>query len=279
MKNDPISFRNFQLDHIDPNIGYSLEFVSEMTDSGPKIKDLLLQPVQLDAMPNEGSLWLLPAYIRNEMGETKLGLASYDVETGKMSMPKILDEQGHLELVWDTEFGENSNCSELFCTVGYRDEVPFFIPWDEFNPSIIEEDVVYLFHVIDKKQIDIDPVEYKFQKISEGEMDEDDELEYIQGYKPTFGLERIRRDSFPEEGLLWYIGVEIHFNSKQHTFGYGLYEVSKRKFIDVHVFDQEGEQISVLFNKEGLEDLGFFKDDEYFHYKVLLSKIANFENK
>jgi hypothetical protein len=242
-----------------------------------------LEEMKVTQVPNDQNEYFIPAEISNHNGEVRMGLI-YCVPAIRTIEPPILvpENDGHLVEILGTGFIDLNKYYDVnpLISLEYHEgettvDAPKDIAWSHFLPFEIPPNVAYLFipttHRVGTIGTEVGKYEIGLQLSnfnSEGNDDDEPLFDVCE-----FVLRKIQINDIPSTGLIWYLPVNISFNSSQKRNGYLLYNSVLNETQDVHIFDSKYGLVSALNDNDSLEDCGIFKDDNVFSYRLLLSEV------
>lgn len=250
-------------------------FESTIEIRGVTFPNTFLEPIDNKFIPYDENVYYVPAILHYSDKTESQGYIYYIPQYAMNQANLIIKNDKQIVLNFDSVSAEFLYPPEGFSPEIFEESksLPAEVEWANFNEENSYTNVAYAFRLIGSEEVDIDPNYLKVRKELSGDFDEDDDMELIEAFRPKFMLHKVFLNKIPEIGTLFYLPIEITFNSKQKSNGYALYDVGRKQVLDLHICDKEFGQVSALYNHQKLEDMGLFVDEETFSYRLLLSDI------
>lgn len=242
---------------------------------GVTFPNTFLEPIENKFIPYDENVYFVPATLHYDDKTECQGYIYYIPQYALNQANLTIKNDKHITINFDSVTAEFLCPPEGFIPEIFEESKSMAaeIDWANFNEENSYTNVAYAFRLIDSEEVDIDLNYLKVRKELSGDFNEEDDLEIIEACRPKSMLHKVFLNKIPEIGTLFYLPVEITINSKQKRNGYALYDVARKKVLDLHICDKKLGQISAIYNHPKLEDIGLFVDEETFRYRLLLSDI------
>ena len=278
-----ILFEDLVVKQIDPNTIYKQEIEVTEGEYGLEDYSIYLEEMKVDKLPDDNNQYLIWTELTKHTGKYKFVLANFISWLQFIITPFYApDSEGRLIDISDTGFDDFEGCAPLpLLQQKNYDEVveeetsdmPDLINWSDFFPERVPNDICYAFFLDSFKEADFESDASCYYKMFSDNLDDGIETVADIIINSEFMLRKRQMKHLPTFGYLYYVPVNINFNSKQSKPGYALYDVKEQMVLDIHIFDQKFGQLSAFLDDVRLEDCGIFKDKNNFSYEYLLSEI------